>query len=66
MWSPAANFREDNAVKYVGVFGGLTAQANMSLGIGATLPQVALMFRPPAETVRFPGSFAATPPMARG
>lgn len=35
-----ANFREDNALKYVGVFGGLTAQANMSFGVGTTLPQV--------------------------
>lgn len=35
-----ANFREDNAAKYTGVFGGLTAMANWSFGVGTALPQV--------------------------
>jgi len=35
-----SNFREDNTVKYTGVFGGLTAQANMSFGVGTPITQV--------------------------
>ncbi|SOY77953.1 Porin [Cupriavidus taiwanensis] len=35
-----ANFREDNTAKYTGVFGGLTAMAHWSFGVGTVLPQV--------------------------
>ncbi|MGO4306938.1 porin [Cupriavidus sp. RAF12] len=52
-----ANFREDNAVKYVGVFGGLTAQANMSFGVGTTLPQVAANVPVAGGNGEVPGQF---------
>ncbi len=52
-----ANFREDNTVKYTGVFGGLTAQANMSFGVGTTLPQVTPGMPVSGSTGEVPGQF---------
>lgn len=52
-----ANFREDNTLKYVGVFGGLTAQANMSFGVGTTLPQVTANVPVAGGNGEVPGQF---------
>ncbi|KWR81826.1 porin [Cupriavidus sp. IDO] len=51
------NFREDNAVKYTGVFGGLTAMANWSFGVGTTLPQVAATLPTAGGNGEVPGQF---------
>lgn len=51
------NFRQDNAVKYTGVFGGLTAMANWSFGVGTTLPQVAASLPTAGGSGEVPGQF---------
>ncbi len=51
------NFREDNAIKYMGVFGGLTAQANMSFGVGTALPQVTASVPGAGGNGEVPGQF---------
>ncbi|MBP0625272.1 porin [Cupriavidus consociatus] len=52
-----ANFREDNMAQYTGVFGGLTARAHWSFGVGTVLPQVAPNFPAAGGNGEVPGQF---------